>query len=72
MSDPNQVEALICLISSMNRDEVIAKLVSFQGRFPIDFNHDYLSRQPLDRLQHIFLALCLQHSRTPTFEAAAA
>jgi hypothetical protein len=60
-----QVEELICLVASMDRDDVISRMKAFEGSFPIDFTDDFLAEVSLDRLRHVFVALCLQQHHIP-------
>jgi hypothetical protein len=62
----NQVEALICLVASLNRESLVNQFKTYQANFPVDFTDEFLNTQPLDRLRHIFLAMCLQSNRMPT------
>ncbi len=65
MLHSEQVEELVCLVASMSRDALIAQFQTYTGRFPLDFTPDFLAHAPLDRLRHIFVALCLQNQRLP-------
>jgi hypothetical protein len=65
MLQSNQVEELIALVSGLNRDALVSHLRTYRANFPIDFTADYLGTLPLDRLRHIFVALCLQTQRFP-------
>jgi hypothetical protein len=38
---------------------------NYQARFPVDLTDHFLATEPLDRLRHIFLAMCLQCQRMP-------
>lgn len=55
-----QVEEMICLISSMERSVLMRQLLDFDGRFPVDFTPEYLAGQSTEQLQHILFALCVQ------------
>ena len=61
----DQVEELICLVAAMDRDDVVRHVQSFHATFPLDFTPEFLSSVPLDRLRHIFVALCLQQQHVP-------
>ncbi len=61
----NQVEELIALVSGLNRDALVSHLKTYRANFPVDFTADYLGTLPIDRLRHIFVALCLQTQRLP-------
>ena len=67
-----QVEELIEAIGSMNRSDLEAQFRDYRANFPLDFTADYLKRQSVDRLRHIFLAVCLQSKRMPELTAVAA
>jgi len=60
-----QVEELICLLASWDRQMLISQFKTFPSNFPVDFTADFLSRLSDDRLRHVFLAVCLQNQRLP-------
>jgi hypothetical protein len=70
MLEAEHVEELICLVSSMDRDALMRHFLSFRGSFPVDFTPDFLSKLSLDRMRHIYVALCLQSQQTPVMTAA--
>jgi hypothetical protein len=72
MLDPQQVEEIMCIVSAMNRENVIERLKAFRGGFPVDFTNEFLADQPTDRLQHIYAALCLQSRALPNEEVPSA
>ena len=37
-----------------------------RATFPLDFTEQFLSQTSLDRLRHIFVALCLQQQHVPS------
>ena len=61
----DQVEELICLVAAMDRPALVEQIHDFHATFPIDFTADFLSSVSLDRLRHIFVALCLQQQHVP-------
>lgn len=65
MLQSHQVEQLICLVSSLDRAALKSQFQNFPSGFPVDFSEDFLTSQPLERLKHIFVALCLQNQRMP-------
>jgi hypothetical protein len=67
-----QIEELIHLIAGMGREAIVAQFSNYPASFPVDFTHDYLQRQPLERLQHLFLALCIEQKRMPEMAASEA
>jgi len=60
-----QVDELICLVSNLDRDGLVQQFSNYRATFPLDFSRDFLNSQPLERLKHIFLAVCLQSQRMP-------
>jgi len=55
-----QIDDVACKIAAMNRQQVQREIMSFSGRFTLDFSPDYLKKQSLERLRHILLAAKLQ------------
>ena len=68
MLQSQQVEELICVVSALDRTGLIRQFETYPARFPIDFTREFLTTQPVERLRHIFVALCLQSQRMPEFE----
>jgi len=66
MLQSHQVEQLICLVSSLDRAALKSQFQTYPSGFPVDFTEEFLSSQPLERLKHIFVALCLQNQRMPS------
>lgn len=62
----DQVEELICLVAAMDRDDVIHHIHDYRATFPLDFTDEFLASVPLERLRHIFIALCLQQQHVPS------
>ncbi len=68
MLDTDQIENLITLATSMDRRQVTQKLLDFSGSFPVDFTPEFLAAMSIERLQHVYVALCLQlraHPKRP-------
>ena len=65
MLQSNQVEELICLVSALDRQSLIQQFAEYKANFPVDFTTEFLTTESLERLRHIFLALCLQCQRLP-------
>lgn len=61
----DQVDELMCLLATWDRQMLTAQFAAFNSRFPVDFSTEYLSALPEDTLRHIFLALCMQNQRMP-------
>jgi hypothetical protein len=68
----DQIEELISLVASLDREALIQQFSSYRGGFPLDFTNEFLDGLSLDRLRHIFLAVCLQNQRFPQIEAESA
>jgi hypothetical protein len=68
MLQGHQVEELICLVSAMDRRTIARRLREFRGSFPIDFTPQFVEATDLERLRHIYLALCLQSRRMPEID----
>jgi hypothetical protein len=60
-----QVEELMCLISSLDRRALTHQLLQFTGNFPVDFTPAFLAVQSTERLQHLLFALCVQCQYVP-------
>ncbi len=65
MLHSDQVEELVCLIAVMDRPSLARSIRSYDAPFPIDFTPEFLASVSLERLRHIFLALCLQCQKLP-------
>jgi hypothetical protein len=65
MLQPTQVEELITLVCSLDRDALVREMKRYDTRFPVDFTPEFLREQPIDRLRHIFVAMCLHCQRVP-------
>ncbi|HEX4123603.1 MAG TPA: hypothetical protein VHY37_02690 [Tepidisphaeraceae bacterium] len=65
MLHTQQVEEMVVLISAMDRPTLRMQLTNYPADFPLDFTPQFLDTVELDRLRHIFLALCLHHQQTP-------
>jgi hypothetical protein len=70
MLPSNQIEELIVLVSSLDRTALLRQFAQYPATFPVDFTSDFLDRQPLERLRHLFVAVCLQSQRMPLLQAA--
>jgi hypothetical protein len=70
MLQPHQVEELICLVSALDRPALVRQFREFRASFPIDFTPEFLATTDVDRLRHIFVALCLQCQQMPGGEIA--
>ena len=60
-----QVEELITVVSALDRPALVRQFQDYPSRFPLDFTTEFLDNQPVERLRHLFLAVCLQTQRMP-------
>jgi len=65
MLQSQQVEELICLVAALDRETLIRQFATYRASFPVDFTMEFLDTEPLDRLRHIFIAMCLHCQRLP-------
>ena len=65
MLHPAQLEGLMVVVASMDRASLVDQFHNYHARFAVDFSDDFLARTPLDKLRHIFVALCMQNERLP-------
>jgi hypothetical protein len=72
MLKSDQIEELISVVASMGREAIVRQFREYPASFPVDFSYEYLQRQPLERLQHLFLALCIEQKRMPEIAASEA
>ncbi len=64
-----QIEELICLLASLDREALIEQFAHYPSAFPIDFTPAFLDSLSTDRLRHIFMAICIQSKRMPSMPA---
>ena len=69
MLQPEQVEELICLVASLDRPALVRQFREFRASFPLDFTPEFLATTDLERLRHIFVAVCLQSQQVPDVAA---
>jgi hypothetical protein len=72
MLQSDQIEELLCLVSALSREALVEQFRNYQAKFPLDFSEEFLRDAPLERLQHIFVAVCLQSQQMPAFNTRAA
>ena len=65
MLQPHQIEELICVVAALDREALVEQFATYQATFPVDFTNEFLQRESVERLRHIFVALCLQCQRMP-------
>ena len=65
MLQDTQIETLMTLVASLDRDALIDQFHNYQANFPVDFTDDFFDRFEVDKLRHIFVAMCLQNQRLP-------
>jgi hypothetical protein len=65
MLHTQQVEELITLVSTLDRIALLGHFQRYPASFPVDFTSDFLNGQPVERLRHLFVAICLQSQKMP-------
>jgi hypothetical protein len=65
----DQVEELIRVVSGLDKSALLRQFSDFPASFPVDFTPEFLDRQPVDRLRHLFMAVCLQTRKMPEVPA---
>jgi hypothetical protein len=63
---PQDVERLVAYVQTCDRTALLAHFHSSPAPFPLDFTDAFLSSLPIDRLRHLFLALCLHSKYVPS------
>ena len=61
----DQVERLLCQLAAWDRETLLRQFLTYRSSFPIDLTADYLGGQPVDKLRHVFFAICVQNRRLP-------
>ena len=64
---PNKRNDVTTMVAEMSREEVQKEIIHFNGRFKLDFTHEYLMAQTLERLRHILLAAKLQQHKSNNY-----
>ena len=64
-----QVEELINLVAGLDRPGLVRQFRDYPAGFPIDFTPEFFEQTPIERLRHIFVAMCLQTQQLPAFAA---
>jgi len=72
MRKVEHIEELITLVSALDRPALTRHFQTYRASFPIDFTTDFLDKLDVDRLRHIFIAMCLQSNRLPDPDMVAA
>ena len=67
----DQIEELICVLSTWDRETLVSQFSAFRSSFPVDFTPEFLGQLSVERLRHVFLAMCLQNQHLPEMNAAA-
>ncbi|HEX4795031.1 MAG TPA: hypothetical protein VH370_14655 [Humisphaera sp.] len=70
MLQAHQVEELICLVSALDRPALVAHIRSYRASFPVDFTDDFLTTASIERIRHIFVALCMHCQCMPGLDVA--
>ena len=69
MLHSQQVEELMCVVSTLDRSALIEQFHHYRASFPVDFTSDFLRTESVERLRHIFVAMCLQNQKLPDIAA---
>jgi hypothetical protein len=69
MLQTQQVEELIAVVTSLDRRSLLQQFSLYPANFPVDFTSEFLDSQPVERLRHLFVAMCLQCQRMPETQA---
>jgi hypothetical protein len=69
MLHAEQIEELITVVSALDRGALVQHLRDYQASFPVDFTREFLEQQSVDRLRHLYLAICLQQQRLPRLDS---
>jgi hypothetical protein len=72
MLKSGQIEDLIAWVSALDRRELSSQFRKYRASFPVDFSNAFLGRESLEKLQHIFVAMCIEQRRMPDIPAAEA
>ncbi len=70
MLNTDQIEELLTLVATLDRESLWQLIREYRASFPLDFTSEFLETVDLDRLRHIFVAVCLQCERMPEVMAA--
>jgi hypothetical protein len=70
MLQSHQVEELICLVSALDRPALVAHIRNYRASFPVDFTDDFLTTASIERIRHIFVALCMHCQCMPGLDVA--
>ena len=70
MLETHQIEELITLACAMDGAAIKRQLIGFRGEFPLDFTAEFLDALPVERLRHIYVAVCLQVQKVPALPDA--
>jgi hypothetical protein len=68
MLESHQVEELISVVASLDKPTLTKQFLAFRGNFPVDFTPEFLETLSVERLRHIYVALCLQAQHLPAVD----
>ena len=72
LQSAEQIEELITVVSALDRPSLVEQFRSYQSTFPIDFSREFLEQQSIERLRHLFVAVCLQSKQMPQVRCTSA
>lgn len=65
MLSAKQREMLLSRVSRLSREQIVVELQRCPSRFPIDLTDEWIARQSIEDLRHVFAAVCLQCEHLP-------
>jgi len=65
MLNAEQIDEILALVATLDRASLCQLIREYRSSFPLDFTSEFLETVELDRLRHIFVAVCLQCQRMP-------
>jgi len=68
MLQAHQLEELICLVAVLDRPTLIRHIRNYRASFPVDFTDDFLETSSIERVRHIFVALCMHCQCIPDLD----
>ena len=61
---PPEMACNLSEIASLEREELLQRLMHFNGRVKLDFTESFLARKSTDQLRHILIAACKYAAET--------
>jgi hypothetical protein len=67
----DELDEVITRIAELDRDELVHQFRHYPAPFPIDFSDEFLNRQSVDKLRHVFAGLVMHCRVLPDLPVAA-